>query len=102
MGRHSSTSHDNNRPTASSVLSHLQVNGLYGGKAVSLANRNGKIYRQNFEADVFPSGAVDLKKGWRVNSRGFLPSYVCQKKPPVGKRTRPEVTPPSLLSSHFR
>ncbi|GFT62626.1 hypothetical protein TNCV_3095821 [Trichonephila clavipes] len=33
-------------------------------KAVSLhsllANQSGKIYLQNFEADVFPSGAVDL------------------------------------------
>ncbi|GFU30268.1 hypothetical protein TNCV_4116321 [Trichonephila clavipes] len=42
-----------------------QVNGdSMAGKAVSLhsllANRNGKIYSQNFEADVFPSGVVDL------------------------------------------
>ncbi|GFX81048.1 uncharacterized protein TNCV_1910411 [Trichonephila clavipes] len=37
------------------------------GEAVSLhsllANRNCKIYRQNFEADDFPSGAVNLFKG---------------------------------------
>ncbi|GFV11007.1 hypothetical protein TNCV_568031 [Trichonephila clavipes] len=36
------------------------------GEAVSLhsllANRNCKIYRQNFEADDFPSGAVVLYK----------------------------------------
>ncbi|GFV30059.1 hypothetical protein TNCV_1195061 [Trichonephila clavipes] len=46
------------------------------GEAVSLhsllANRNCKIYRQNFEADDFPSGAVVLYKGRRANSRGFL------------------------------
>ncbi|GFW65956.1 hypothetical protein TNCV_587821 [Trichonephila clavipes] len=46
------------------------------GEAVSLhsllANRNCKIYRQNFEADDFPSGAVNLFKGGRANSRGFL------------------------------
>ncbi|GFU62076.1 hypothetical protein TNCV_4892941 [Trichonephila clavipes] len=36
------------------------------GEAVSLhsllVNRNSKIYRQNFEADDFPSGAVALYK----------------------------------------
>ncbi|GFW93426.1 uncharacterized protein TNCV_46291 [Trichonephila clavipes] len=46
------------------------------GEAVSLhsllANRNCKIYRQNFEADDFPSGAVDLFKGGRANSWGIL------------------------------
>ncbi|GFW76043.1 hypothetical protein TNCV_3751861 [Trichonephila clavipes] len=46
------------------------------GEAVSLhsllANRNCKIYRQNFEADDFSSGAVNLFKGGLANSRGFL------------------------------
>ncbi|GFU72526.1 hypothetical protein TNCV_22081 [Trichonephila clavipes] len=47
------------------------------GKAVSLhnllANQNGKIYRQNFEADVFPS--VDstevFKKSIRLQNKEF-------------------------------
>ncbi|GFW93578.1 hypothetical protein TNCV_47811 [Trichonephila clavipes] len=54
----------------------LRSTDSMAGEAVSLhsllANRNGKIYRQNFEADDFPSGAVDLYKGWRANSRCFL------------------------------
>ncbi|GFW55158.1 hypothetical protein TNCV_115441 [Trichonephila clavipes] len=62
------------------------------GKAVSLhsllANRNGKIYRQNFEVDDFPSGAVDLYKGWRANSRGFYSLLRLPENTPAGKRTR--------------
>ncbi|GFX79581.1 hypothetical protein TNCV_825701 [Trichonephila clavipes] len=57
------------------------------GEAVSLhsllANRNCKIYRQNFEADDFPSGAVNLFKGGRANSRAFYSFFVCQKNPPL-------------------
>ncbi|GFT74681.1 hypothetical protein TNCV_562361, partial [Trichonephila clavipes] len=62
------------------------------GEVVSLhsllANRNCKIYRQNFEADDFPSGAVNLFKGGRANSRGFYSLFVCQKNSPAEKRTR--------------
>ncbi|GFX06787.1 hypothetical protein TNCV_3113751 [Trichonephila clavipes] len=62
------------------------------GEAVSLhsllANRNCKIYRQNFEADDFPSGAVDLFKGGRANSRGFLLLLRLPDKPSTaGKRS---------------
>ncbi|GFT02998.1 hypothetical protein TNCV_3422821 [Trichonephila clavipes] len=62
------------------------------GEAVSLhsllANRNCKIYRQNFEADDFPSGAVNLFKGGRANSRGFLLFLRLPEKPTTaGKRT---------------
>ncbi|GFS87506.1 hypothetical protein TNCV_4162291 [Trichonephila clavipes] len=53
------------------------------GETVSLhgllANRNCKIYRQNFEADDFPSGAVNLFKGGRANSRAFAPSSSARK-----------------------
>ncbi|GFW18792.1 hypothetical protein TNCV_5132451 [Trichonephila clavipes] len=50
---------------ASNEFGVPQVNGdSMAGKAVSLrsllANQSGEIYRQNFEADVFPSGAVNL------------------------------------------
>ncbi|GFW74933.1 transposable element Tcb2 transposase [Trichonephila clavipes] len=62
------------------------------GEAVSLhsllANRNCKIYRQNFEADDFPSGAVNLFKGGHANSRGFLLLLRLPKTPSTaGKRT---------------
>ncbi|GFV15432.1 hypothetical protein TNCV_4834581 [Trichonephila clavipes] len=62
------------------------------GEAVSLhsllANRNCKIYRQNFEADDFPCGAVNLFKGGRANSRGFLLLLRLPEKPSTaGKRT---------------
>ncbi|GFW69701.1 hypothetical protein TNCV_1883451 [Trichonephila clavipes] len=65
-------------------LQETDLKGIWGclrstdsmaGEAVSLhsllANRNCKIHRKNFEADDFPSGAVDLFKGGRANSRGF-------------------------------
>ncbi|GFX10497.1 hypothetical protein TNCV_2583191 [Trichonephila clavipes] len=44
-----------------------------------------------------------LYKVWLANSRGFFtPSYVCQKKPPAGKRTRYPRSPFVALSSHSR
>ncbi|GFV64183.1 hypothetical protein TNCV_1806821 [Trichonephila clavipes] len=59
------------------------------GEAVSLhsllANRNCKIYRQNFEADDFPSGAVDLFKGvgtrhpFRWGKETHSPNSICCK-----------------------
>ncbi|GFY22977.1 hypothetical protein TNCV_2182381 [Trichonephila clavipes] len=73
------------------------------GEAVSLhsllANRNCKIYRQNFEADDFPSGAVNLFKGGRANSRGFLLLLRLPEKPSTaGKRTcYPRSTPSVAL-----
>ncbi|GFU55322.1 hypothetical protein TNCV_2553601 [Trichonephila clavipes] len=83
-----------------------QVNGerdSMAGEAVSLhsllANRNCKIYRQNFEADDFPSGAVNLFKGGRANSRGFLLLLRLPEKPSTaGKRTCYPRSPLSSLS----
>ncbi|GFV02706.1 hypothetical protein TNCV_2743791 [Trichonephila clavipes] len=71
-----------------------------------LPNRNCKIYRQNFEADDFPSGAVSLFKGGRANSRGFYSFFVCQKNPPLPGsapatrgQSHPSLSPLSKLSS---
>ncbi|GFW08330.1 hypothetical protein TNCV_1656441 [Trichonephila clavipes] len=62
-------------------LQETDLKGMWGclrstdsmvGEAVSLhsllPNRNCKIYRQNFEADDFPSGAVNLFKGFFTES----------------------------------
>ncbi|GFX93150.1 integrase catalytic domain-containing protein [Trichonephila clavipes] len=87
----------------------LRSTDSMAGEAVSLhsllANRNCKIYRQNFEADDFPSGAVDPFKGGRANSRGvFYSFFVCQKNPPQpgsALATRGQL-PPSLSPSFKR
>ncbi|GFX93194.1 hypothetical protein TNCV_4760731 [Trichonephila clavipes] len=82
-------------------LQETDLKGMWGclrstdsmaGEAVSLhsllANRNCKIYRQNFEADNFPSGVVDPFKGGRANSRGFLNLLRLPEKPSTaGKLT---------------
>ncbi|GFU97210.1 hypothetical protein TNCV_2537571 [Trichonephila clavipes] len=78
------------------------------GEAVSLhsllAIRNCKIYRQNFEADDFPSGAVNLFKGGRANSRGFFTPSSSARKTLHSREAHllPEVTPFVALSSHSR
>ncbi|GFW65806.1 hypothetical protein TNCV_586321 [Trichonephila clavipes] len=76
---------------------------LMAGKVMFLrSNQGDRLDGNESVADSFRSDLVGFKS-WSGRFLGaFLPSYVCQKKPPVGKRTRPEVTPPSLLSSHFR
>ncbi|GFU96544.1 hypothetical protein TNCV_3024271 [Trichonephila clavipes] len=93
-------------------LQETDLKGIWGclrstdsmaGEAVSLhsllANRNCKIYRQNFEADDFPSGAVNLFKGGRANSRGFLLLLRLPEKPSTaGKRTCYPRSPLSSLS----
>ncbi|GFU43593.1 hypothetical protein TNCV_3728351 [Trichonephila clavipes] len=101
-------------------LQETDLKGMWGclrstdsmaGEAVSLhsllPNRNCKIYRQNFEADDFPCGAVNLYKGWRANSRGlFTPSSSARKTLHCWEaHLLPEVNPirrslpPSKLSS---
>ncbi|GFU15623.1 transposon Tf2-9 polyprotein [Trichonephila clavipes] len=59
------------------------------GEAVSLhsllANWNCKIYRQNFEADDFPSGAVNLFKDANISFKNILSEY-------------PDLSNPSLIS----
>ncbi|GFU27902.1 uncharacterized protein TNCV_450011 [Trichonephila clavipes] len=50
------------------------------GEAVSLhsllANRNCKVYRQNFEANDFPSGAVNLFKDSSMENRSLALRYL--------------------------
>ncbi|GFU15308.1 hypothetical protein TNCV_954581 [Trichonephila clavipes] len=77
------------------------------GEAVSLhsllANRNCKIYRQNFEADDFPSGAVNLFKGGRTNSRGFLLLLRLPENPPQpGSALATRGQPHPSLSPSFK
>ncbi|GFX93192.1 hypothetical protein TNCV_4760711 [Trichonephila clavipes] len=85
----------------------LRSTDSMAGEAVSLhsllANRNCKIYRQNFEADDFPCGAVNLFKGGRANSRGFYSFIVCQKNPPQpGSALATRSQPPPSLSPSFK
>ncbi|GFV31995.1 hypothetical protein TNCV_4195571 [Trichonephila clavipes] len=69
------------------------------GKDVSwrslLANQSGKIYRQNFEVDVFPSGAVRPLKGLEREFSGPFP-LTSARKPKVWKENSlPGVNPSS-------
>ncbi|GFU79594.1 protein GVQW3 [Trichonephila clavipes] len=85
----------------------LRSTDSMAGEAVSLhsllPNRNCKIYRQNFEADDFPCGAVNLYKGWRANSRGFLLLLRLPEKPSTaGKRTCYPRSTPSVALSLFQ
>ncbi|GFV02705.1 hypothetical protein TNCV_2743781 [Trichonephila clavipes] len=97
-------------------LQETDLKGMWGclrstdsmvGEAVSLhsllPNRNCKIYRQNFEADDFPSGAVSLFKGGRANSRGFLLLLrLPEKTSTVGKCTCYPRSIPSVALSSFK
>ncbi|GFT34907.1 hypothetical protein TNCV_2263061 [Trichonephila clavipes] len=97
-------------------LQETDLKGMWGclrstdsmvGEAVSLhsllPNRNCKIYRQNFEADDFPSGAVSLFKGGRANSRGFLLLLRLPEKPSTaGKCTCYPRSIPSVALSLFQ
>ncbi|GFX47015.1 hypothetical protein TNCV_316381 [Trichonephila clavipes] len=71
---------------------------LMAGKVMFLrSNQGDRLDGNESVADSFRSDLVGFKS-WSGRILGaFLPSYVCQKKPPVGKRTRypshPSVTP---------
>ncbi|GFV84697.1 uncharacterized protein TNCV_4296791 [Trichonephila clavipes] len=51
------------------------------------SNQGGRFDSNESVADSFPSGAVGFKSSC-MTILGAFSSYVCQKKPPVGKRTR--------------
>ncbi|GFU95749.1 hypothetical protein TNCV_4889381 [Trichonephila clavipes] len=59
------------------------------GKVMFLrSNQGGRLDGNESVADSFRSDMVGFKS-WSGRIIGaFPPSYVCQKKPPVGKRTR--------------
>ncbi|GFV71091.1 transposase [Trichonephila clavipes] len=62
---------------------------LMAGKVMFLrSNQGDRLDGNESVADSFRSDLVGFKS-WSAKIIGaFLPSYVCQKKPPVGKRTR--------------
>ncbi|GFX98644.1 hypothetical protein TNCV_1502221 [Trichonephila clavipes] len=78
---------------------------LMAGKVMFLRSNQGDRLDDSNEskmADSFRSDLVGFKAGPRQFSGLFLPSYVCQKKPPVGSQSikhssLSEVTPQSLL-----
>ncbi|GFU76571.1 hypothetical protein TNCV_1940591 [Trichonephila clavipes] len=69
------------------------------GKVMFLrSNKGGRLDGNESVADSFRSDLVGFKS-WPGRILGaFSPSYVCQKKPPVGKRTRYPRSPLSLSS----
>ncbi|GFU04996.1 hypothetical protein TNCV_1290901 [Trichonephila clavipes] len=85
----------------------LRFYGPYGRQGCVLAwtvesNQGGRFDGNESVADSFRSGAVNFKTHVHAISRGFFPSYVCQKNLPSGKRTRcPGSTPRPLLSSQI-
>ncbi|GFY06077.1 hypothetical protein TNCV_3107561 [Trichonephila clavipes] len=60
------------------------------------SNQGSRLDGNESVADSFRSDLVGFKSCSARILGAFLPSYVCQKKPPVEKRTR---YPPSLLFS---
>ncbi|GFV37425.1 hypothetical protein TNCV_4347791 [Trichonephila clavipes] len=84
-----------------------RFNGPYGRQGCVLArnvesNQGGRFDGNESVADYFRSGAVSFKKHVHAISRGFFPSYICQKNLPSGKRTPcPGSTPRPLLSSQI-
>ncbi|GFX42506.1 hypothetical protein TNCV_1520691 [Trichonephila clavipes] len=71
---------------------------LMAGKVMFLrSNQGDRLDGNESVADSFRSDLVGFKS-WSGRFLGaFPPSYVCQKKPPVGKRTRLGVTPSITL-----
>ncbi|GFT48900.1 hypothetical protein TNCV_2771151 [Trichonephila clavipes] len=73
-------------------------NGPHGRQGCVLArtvefNQVGRFDGNESVADSFRSGAVSFKTHVQAISRGFFPSYVCQKNPPVWKaKSLPGVT----------
>ncbi|GFW43867.1 hypothetical protein TNCV_2855001 [Trichonephila clavipes] len=70
---------------------------LMAGKVMFLrSNQGGRFDGNESVADSFRGDLVNFKSSC-TTILGLFPSYVCQKKPPVGKRTRcprsPSVTP---------
>ncbi|GFS58694.1 hypothetical protein TNCV_4518411 [Trichonephila clavipes] len=72
---------------------------LMAGKVMFLrSNQGDRLDGNESVADSFRSDLVGFKS-WSGRILGaFLPSYVCQKKPPVGKRT---CYPGSPLPGHM-
>ncbi|GFU49547.1 hypothetical protein TNCV_1590861 [Trichonephila clavipes] len=81
-----------------SALAELDYTGMWvrlgstdlmAGKVMFLrSNQGDRLDGNESVADSFRSDLVGFKS-WSATILGaFLPSYVCQKKPPVGKRTR--------------
>ncbi|GFX74869.1 hypothetical protein TNCV_3655071 [Trichonephila clavipes] len=62
---------------------------LMAGKVMFLrSNQGGRLDGNESVADSFRSDLVDFKSWSGKIIEAFTPSYVCQKNPPVGKRTR--------------
>ncbi|GFV35090.1 hypothetical protein TNCV_1853071 [Trichonephila clavipes] len=76
---------------------------LMAGKVMFLrSNQGGRLDGNESVADSFRSDLVGFKS-WSGRIIGaFTPSYVCQKKPPVGKRTRYPSSPSRLISDKKR
>ncbi|GFU97331.1 hypothetical protein TNCV_3889461 [Trichonephila clavipes] len=73
------------------------------GKVMFLrSNQGGRLDGNESVADSFRSDLVGFKS-WSGRIIGaFTPSYVCQKNPPVGKRTRYPRSPLSHSSDPLR
>ncbi|GFW66892.1 hypothetical protein TNCV_4687771 [Trichonephila clavipes] len=62
---------------------------LMAGKVMFLrSNQGGRLDGNESVADSFRSDLVGFKSWSGITIGAFTPSYVCQKNPPVGKRTR--------------
>ncbi|GFV44975.1 hypothetical protein TNCV_615651 [Trichonephila clavipes] len=76
------------RSAATMVPTEIGFNGPYGRQGCVLArtvesNQGGRFDGNESVADSFRSGAVSFKTHVQAISRGFFPSYVCQKNLPV-------------------